>query len=141
IFWYIGLIRDLASMRDNAPKLWMQKTYGILALGWRGSAIHWHRYQKAYLLLAGLATPLVLSVHTIVSFDFAISVLPGWHTTIFPPYFVAGSIYSGFAMLLMLAIPIRQFYALEDFITDHHLNNTPKCMLVPRLILPYSYVL
>src|SRR5580693_1810586 len=102
VFWYIGLIPDLATMRDHAPKLWMRQVYGVLALGWRSSAIHWHRYQKAYLLLAGLATPLVLSVHTIVSFDFAISIIPGWHTTIFPPYFVAGAIYSGFAMVLTL---------------------------------------
>ena len=91
--------------------------YGMLAMGWRGSARHWHRYETAYLLLAGLATPLVLSVHTVVSFDFAIAIVPGWHTTIFPPYFVAGAIYSGFAMVLMLAIPIRKIYGLEDFIT------------------------
>src|SRR5579871_6861046 len=134
VFWYCGLIPDLASMRDNAPKLWQRKIYGILALGWRGSAIHWHRYQKAYLLLAGLSTPLVLSVHTVVSFDFAISVLPGWHTTIFPPYFVAGAIYSGFAMLLTLAIPIRAAYGMKDLITMRHLQNMAKVMLATGLI-------
>jgi len=139
IFWYIGLIPDLASMRDNAPKLWMQKTYGILALGWRGSAIHWHRYQKAYLLLAGLATPLVLSVHTIVSFDFAISVLPGWHTTIFPPYFVAGAVYSGFAMVLTLIIPLRSWYRMQDLITMRHVEAACKLMLGVGLIVAYGY--
>ena len=96
--------------------------YGSLAMGWRGSARHWHRYETAYLLLAGLATPLVVSVHTVVSFDFTIGIVPGWHSTIFPPYFVAGAIYSGFAMVLMLAIPIRKFYGLEDFITERHLG-------------------
>ena len=122
VFWYVGLIPDLASMRDGAPHLWQRKIYGILSLGWRGSAIHWHRYQKAYLLLAGLATPLVLSVHTIVSFDFAISVIPGWHTTIFPPYFVAGAVYSGFAMVLTLIIPLRAWYNMRDLITLRHIE-------------------
>ena len=108
-------------------------------MGWRGSARHWHRYETAYLLLAGLATPLVLSVHTVVSFDFAIAIVPGWHTTIFPPYFVAGAIYSGFAMVLMLAIPIRKFYGLEDFITERHLQNSAKVMLATGLIVAYGY--
>jgi len=112
----------------------------MLALGWRGSARHWHRYETAYLLLAGLATPLVLSVHTVVSFDFAVGIVPGWHTTIFPPYFVAGAIYSGFAMVLMLAIPIRKFYNLEDFITERHLQNSAKVMLATGLIVAYGYV-
>src|SRR5581483_5647055 len=123
LFWFIGLIPDLATLRDRSENRWAQKIYGILAMGWRGSARHWHRYESAYLLLAGLATPLVLSVHTVVSFDFAIAIVPGWHTTIFPPYFVAGAIYSGFAMVLMLAIPIRKLYGLEGFITDRHLEN------------------
>ena len=112
----------------------------MLAMGWRGSARHWHRYETAYLLLAGLATPLVVSVHTVVSFDFAIAIVPGWHTTIFPPYFVAGAIYSGFAMVLTLAIPIRAVYGLEDFITMRHLQNMAKVMLVTGLIVAYGYL-
>lgn len=139
IFWYIGLIPDLATMRDTAPKIWMQRIYGAMALGWRGSAIHWHRYQKAYLLLAGLATPLVLSVHTIVSFDFAVSQLPGWHTTIFPPYFVAGAVYSGFAMVLTLMLPLRSWYKLQDLITMRHIEAASKLMLGVGLIVAYGY--
>src|ERR1700736_5684577 len=114
LFWFVGLIPDFATLRDRATRRAPRFTYGMLAMGWRGSAIHWHRYETASLLLAGLATPLVVSVHTIVSFDFAVSIIPGWHATIFPPYFVAGAIYSGFAMVLTLAIPIRHFYKLED---------------------------
>ena len=113
----------------------------MLAMGWRGSAQHWHRYETAYLLLAGLATPLVVSVHTVVSFDFAVAIVPGWHTTIFPPYFVAGAIYSGFAMVLTLAIPIRAVYGLEDFITMRHLQNMAKVMLVTGLIVAYGYMI
>ncbi len=139
VFWYVGLVPDLASMRDTAPKLWTQRLYGILSLGWRGSAIHWHRYQKAYLLLAGLSTPLVLSVHTIVSFDFAISIIPGWHTTIFPPYFVAGAIYSGFAMVLTLIIPLRAWYNMRDLITLRHIDAAAKVMLGTGLIVAYGY--
>ncbi len=139
IFWYIGLIPDLASMRDTAPRVWMQRVYAAMALGWRGSAIHWHRYQKAYLLLAGLATPLVLSVHTIVSFDFAVSQLPGWHTTIFPPYFVAGAVYSGFAMVLTLMLPLRSWYKLQDLITMRHVEAASKLMLGVGLIVAYGY--
>ena len=141
VFWFIGLIPDLATLRDRADSRAAQIIYGILAMGWRGSARHWHRYETAYLLLAGLATPLVLSVHTVVSFDFAISIVPGWHTTIFPPYFVAGAIYSGFAMVLMLAIPIRKFYGLEDFITERHLENSAKVMLATGLIVAYGYAI
>jgi Ni/Fe-hydrogenase subunit HybB-like protein len=139
LFWFIGLIPDLATLRDRAENRGTRMIYGMLAMGWRGSARHWHRYETAYLLLAGLATPLVLSVHTVVSFDFAIAIVPGWHTTIFPPYFVAGAIYSGFAMVLMLAIPIRKFYGLEDFITDRHLQNSAKVMLATGLIVAYGY--
>jgi molybdopterin-containing oxidoreductase family membrane subunit len=139
VFWFIGLIPDLATLRDRAQNRWAAIIYGILAMGWRGSARHWHRYETAYLLLAGLATPLVLSVHTVVSFDFAIGIVPGWHTTIFPPYFVAGAIYSGFAMVLVLAIPIRKFYGLEDFITDRHLRNSAMVMLATGLIVAYGY--
>ena len=141
IFWFIGLIPDLATLRDRSGNRAAQIIYGILAMGWRGSARHWARYETAYLLLAGLATPLVLSVHTVVSFDFAISILPGWHTTIFPPYFVAGAIYSGFAMVLVLAIPIRKFYGLEDFITERHLQNSASVMLATGLIVAYGYAI
>ena len=139
LFWFIGLIPDLATLRDRSENRAARIIYGMLAMGWRGSARHWSRYETAYLLLAGLATPLVLSVHTVVSFDFAISIIPGWHTTIFPPYFVAGAIYSGFAMVLMLAIPIRKIYGLEDFITDRHLNNSAMVMLATGLIVAYGY--
>jgi Ni/Fe-hydrogenase subunit HybB-like protein len=140
LFWFIGLIPDLATLRDRSQSRTGQIIYGTLAMGWRGSARHWHRYEIAYLLLAGLATPLVVSVHTVVSFDFAIAIVPGWHTTIFPPYFVAGAIYSGFAMVLTLAIPIRAIYGLEDFITLRHLENMAKVMLVTGLIVAYGYM-
>ena len=139
VFWFVGLIPDFATMRDRAQHPLTRGIYGILAMGWRGSARHWHRYETAYLLLAGLATPLVLSVHTVVSFDFSIGIVPGWHTTIFPPYFVAGAIYSGFAMVLCLAIPIRSIYGLEDFITMRHLENAGKVMLATGLIVAYGY--
>jgi Ni/Fe-hydrogenase subunit HybB-like protein len=139
VFWYTGLIPDFATLRDRAQNKYARMVYGLLALGWRGSAKHWKRYESAYLLLAGLSTPLVLSVHTVVSFDFAISIMPGWHTTIFPPYFVAGAIYSGFAMVLILAIPIRAIYNLRDMITERHLNNAAKVMLATGLIVAYGY--
>jgi len=141
LFWFIGLIPDLATLRDRTDNRGLKIVYGMLAMGWRGSARHWARYETAYLLLAGLATPLVLSVHTVVSFDFAVGIVPGWHTTIFPPYFVAGAIYSGFAMVLMLAIPIRKFYGLEDFITERHLENSAMVMLATGLIVGYGYVI
>jgi Ni/Fe-hydrogenase subunit HybB-like protein len=140
LFWFIGLIPDLATLRDRSQSKTGQIIYGALAMGWRGSAHHWHRYEIAYLLLAGLATPLVVSVHTVVSFDFSIAIVPGWHATIFPPYFVAGAIYSGFAMVLTLAIPIRAIYGLEDFITLGHLQNMAKVMLVTGLIVAYGYM-
>ncbi len=139
LFWFVGLIPDLATLRDRAVSKPKQMIFGLLAMGWRGSARHWHRYQSAYLLLAGLATPLVLSVHTVVSFDFSIAIVPGWHTTIFPPYFVAGAIYSGFAMVLTIAIPLRKFYHFEDFITMRHLENMAKVMLATGLIVAYGY--
>ena len=141
LFWYIGLIPDLATLRDRSTSRAGQITYGILAMGWRGSARHWHRYEVAYLLLAGLATPLVVSVHTVVSFDFAVAILPGWHSTIFPPFFVAGALFSGFAMVLTLAIPIRTLYGLQDFITIRHLENMAKIMLATGLIVVYGYVM
>ncbi|MGC1413881.1 MAG: NrfD/PsrC family molybdoenzyme membrane anchor subunit [Candidatus Acidiferrum sp.] len=139
LFWFVGLIPDLATLRDRAISKPKAIIYGMLALGWRGSARHWQRYQSAYLLLAGLATPLVLSVHTVVSFDFAIAIVPGWHTTIFPPYFVAGAIYSGFAMVITIAIPLRKAYGLEDYITMRHLENMAKVMLATGLIVAYGY--
>jgi Ni/Fe-hydrogenase subunit HybB-like protein len=141
VFWYVGLIPDLATLRDTSKKPWQQVTFGMLAMGWRGSARHWQRYEKASLLLAGLATPLVVSVHTVVSFDFAVSMIPGWHTTIFPPYFVAGAIYSGFAMVLTLMIPLRHFYGLQDVITMRHLNNMAKVTLATGLIVGYGYIM
>src|SRR6202051_4412551 len=139
VFWFMGMIPDLATLRDRAENIWLKRIYGLLAMGWRGSARHWHRYETAYLLLAGLATPLVLSVHTVVSFDFAVGIVPGCDTAIFPAYFVAGAIYSGFAMVLMLAIPIRKIYGLEDFITARHLQNSAKVMLATGLIVAYGY--
>jgi Ni/Fe-hydrogenase subunit HybB-like protein len=140
VFWYVGLIPDLATLRDKAKSRPVKMTYGVLSLGWRGSARHWQRYEHVYLLLAGLSTPLVLSVHTVVSFDFAIGIIPGWHATIFPPYFVAGAIYAGFAMVLTLAIPIRKMYGLEDFITMRHLENMGKVTLVTGMIVAYGYI-
>ena len=128
-------------MRDRAVSRWGKGIYAMLAMGWRGSARHWNNYESAYLLLAGLATPLVLSVHTVVSFDFAIAIVPGWHATIFPPYFVAGAIFSGFAMVLILAIPIRKIYGLEDVITMRHLDNAAKLMLATGLIVAYGYIM
>ena len=141
LFWFIGLIPDFATLRDRARSKTFQIIYGMLAMGWRGSARHWARYEMAYLLLAGLATPLVLSVHTIVSFDFASGVIPGWHATIFPPYFVAGAIYAGFAMVLTLTIPLRKLYGFEDLITMRHMTNMAKVMLATGLIVAYGYVM
>jgi Ni/Fe-hydrogenase subunit HybB-like protein len=141
LFWYVGLVPDLATMRDRAKNRIGKVLYGIFSLGWRGSAHHWHNYEVAYLLLAGLSTPLVLSVHTVVSFDFAIGIIPGWHATIFPPYFVAGAIYAGFAMVLTLAIPLRAAFKLQDFITDRHLQNMGKVMLATGLIVVYGYAM
>lgn len=141
MFWFVGLIPDLATLRDRARLRFWKIVYGMLAMGWRGSAKHWHRYETAYLLLAGLSTPLVVSVHTVVSFDFATGIIPGWHTTVFPPYFVAGAIYSGFAMVVTLAIPIRAIYGLQDFITMRHLQNMAKVMLATGLIVAYGYMM
>jgi len=141
LFWFVGLLPDLATLRDRAKDRLPRVVYGFLAMGWRGSAMHWHRYEMAYLLLAGLATPLVVSVHTVVSFDFTLAVIPGWHSTIFPPYFVAGAIYSGFAMVLTLAIPLRKFYGLEDFVTLRHLDNMAKILVATGLIVAYGYMM
>ncbi len=141
LFWYIGLIPDMATLRDRSTRRLGRIVYGVLAMGWRGSARHWHRHDVAYLLLAGLATPLVVSVHTVVSFDFAVAIVPGWHSTIFPPYFVAGALFSGFAMVLTLAIPIRAIYGLQDFITMRHLENMAKILLATGLLVTYGYVM
>lgn len=141
IFWYAGLIPDLATLRDRAQTRGKKLIYGFIALGWRGSAAHWQNHQSAYLLLAGLATPLVLSVHSVVSFDFAVAIVPGWHSTIFPPYFVAGAIYSGFAMVLNLVIPIRKLYGLEHLITKRHLNNMANVMLATGMMVAYGYIM
>ena len=141
LFWYVGLIPDLATLRDRARNIWFKRLYAFLAMGWRGSAKHWQRYERSYLLLAALATPLVVSVHSVVSLDFAEALLPGWHATIFPPYFVAGAIYSGFAMVVTLAIPLRKLYRLEDFITLRHLDNMGKIMIATGMIVVYSYVM
>jgi Ni/Fe-hydrogenase subunit HybB-like protein len=140
IFWYTGLIPDLATMRDRAKTRAAKVAFGIFALGWRNSARHWHRYEICYLLLAGLSTPLVVSVHSVVSLDFAVSLIPGWHTTIFPPYFVAGAIYAGFAMVLTLVIPVRSWYNLKHIITDRHIDNMAKIMLATGLMVFYGYL-
>jgi molybdopterin-containing oxidoreductase family membrane subunit len=141
LFWYVGLIPDLATMRDRAKTKIRRVAYGLFALGWRGSARHWLNYEAAYLLLAAMATPLVLSVHSIVSFDFAVSQLPGWHTTIFPPYFVAGAIFSGFGMVLTLMIPLRKWFHLEHIITVKHLENMAKIILLTGSLVGYAYSL
>jgi Ni/Fe-hydrogenase subunit HybB-like protein len=141
LFWYVGLMPDLATLRDRARNRLARFAYGIIAMGWRGSARHWSIYETASLLLAGLATPLVLSVHTVVSFDFTIAILPGWHSTFFPPYFVAGAIYSGFGMVLALAIPLRSVYGLEGLITERHLDNSAKIMLGTGMIVAYAYIM
>jgi molybdopterin-containing oxidoreductase family membrane subunit len=139
LFWAIGLIPDLATLRDRTNNKLAKVIFGMASLGWRGSAGHWFRYETAYLILAGLSTPLVLSVHTIVSFDFAIGIVPGWHTTIFPPYFVAGAVYAGFAMVLLFAIPVRAWYGLKDMITMKHIDWMSKIMLATGMIVFYGY--
>ena len=140
LFWYVGLIPDMATLRDRAQGQFAKIAYGFLSMGWRGSATHWHNYETAYLLLAGLATPLVVSVHTVVSFDFAVGQLPGWHATIFPPYFVAGAIFAGFAMVITLAVPLRAVFGLKDFITTRHLQNMGKILLATGMIVAYGYM-
>ncbi|MFN8608927.1 MAG: NrfD/PsrC family molybdoenzyme membrane anchor subunit [Vulcanimicrobiota bacterium] len=140
LFWYLGLVPDLAVLRDRAQKLWQRRLYGLLALGWRGSSRHWAVHQRAYLLLACLATPLVVSVHSIVALDFAAGVVPGWHSTIFPPFFVAGAIFSGFAMVTTLIIPLRSLFDLRDFISHRHLDAMAKMMLLTSILVTYGYL-
>ncbi|MEQ1826787.1 MAG: NrfD/PsrC family molybdoenzyme membrane anchor subunit [Pirellula sp.] len=139
LFWYMGMIPDLATLRDRAQTRTAQMVYGFFSLGWTGSSRHWMRFERAYLLLAALATPLVLSVHSVVSFDFATAQLPGWHTTIFPPYFVAGAVFGGFAMVLTLSIPAREWFGLKDLITHRHIENMAKIMLGTGMIVSYAY--
>lgn len=141
LFWYMGMIPDLATLRDRAHKAWRKYFYGFLAMGWRSSVRNWMNYEMAYLMLAGLSTPLVLSVHTVVSFDFAVSLIPGWHTTIFPPYFVAGAIFSGFAMVLTLMIPLRAIYKLDDLLTQYHIDNMCKITLATGSMVGYGYAM
>ena len=139
LFWYSGLIPDVATQRDRATNRLAQIVYGMMALGWRGSAAHWRRYETAYLLLGGLATPLVASVHSIVGMDFATALVPGWHTTFSPPFFVAGAIFSGFAMVMTLMIPLRWAYGLNDFVTLRHLENMAKVILATGSMMAYGY--
>ena len=141
LFWYVGMVPDLATFRDRSTTKLKKLGYGLFSLGWRGSNRHWNNYEAAYLLLAGLSTPLVLSVHSVVSFDFAISMLPGWHTTIFPPYFVAGAIFSGFAMVLTLMIPAREFFGLKEIVTLRHIENMCKVILATGMMVGYAYSL
>lgn len=141
LFWYVGLIPDLAAMRDRATHPWRQRLYGLFALGWRGAGRHWRNYERAYLILAAIATPLVLSVHSIVSFDFATTLLPGWHTTIFPPYFVVGAVFSGFALVTTLMVISRQFFGFEKIVTMRHMENMAKIMLVTGSIVGYAYAM
>jgi molybdopterin-containing oxidoreductase family membrane subunit len=140
LFWYVGLIPDWATLRDRAKTLVRKKVFGVLAMGWTGANRHWRHYERAYLILAGLATPLVLSVHSVVSFDFAVSIIPGWHTTIFPPYFVAGAIFSGFAMVMTLMVIARSVYKLENIITVNHLEKMNIIMLLTGTMVGFAYV-
>jgi molybdopterin-containing oxidoreductase family membrane subunit len=139
MYWYVGLIPDLATLRDRARKRWKQVTYGLFALGWRGDAGHWARYERLSLVLAGLSVPLVFSVHSMVALDFSEGLLPGWHSTLFPPFFIAGALFSGFAMALVLGIPLRRWYHLEAYITERHLDNLARLMLASGLVVGYSY--
>jgi len=141
VFWYMGMVPDLATLRDRSTNKWRRMAYGIFSLGWTGSSRHWHVYERAYLILAALATPLVLSVHSVVSFDFAVSQLPGWHTTIFPPYFVAGAIFSGFAMVLTLMIPARQYFNLGHIITMTHIDVMCRILLATGMLVGYAYMI
>ena len=141
LFWYVGLVPDLATIRDRIKSKFGKLIYGTFALGWRGSNRHWWNYEKSYMILAGLATPLVLSVHTIVSFDFAVSLIPGWHTPIFPPYFVAGAVFSGFAMVLTLMIITRKIYGLEDIMTVDHIEKMNIIILVTGSMVGFAYLM
>ncbi|MFT5357411.1 MAG: Ni/Fe-hydrogenase subunit HybB-like protein, partial [Polyangiales bacterium] len=141
IFWFVGLIPDLATLRDRSTTKLRRRIYGFLALGWRGSHRHWQHYERAYLIFAGISTPLVLSVHSVVSFDFATSVIPGWHTTIFPPYFVAGAVFSGFALVLTLMLIVRTIFKLHNLVTLKHLDLMNKFMLGTGMLVGYAYAM
>ncbi|MEX0686638.1 MAG: NrfD/PsrC family molybdoenzyme membrane anchor subunit [Balneolales bacterium] len=141
LFWYVGLVPDFATMRDKVKGKWAKFTYGLFALGWTGGNRQWQNYEKSYMILAGLATPLVLSVHTIVSFDFAVSIIPGWHTTIFPPYFVAGAVFSGFAMVMTLMLIARKLYKLEDIMTINHIEKMNIIILVTGSMVGFAYIM
>jgi molybdopterin-containing oxidoreductase family membrane subunit len=141
LFWYTGLIPDFATLRDRATSKVRQMVYGFFAFGWRGSNRHWRHYERAYLILAAISTPLVLSVHSVVSFDFATSVMPGWHTTIFPPYFVAGAVFSGFAMVMTLLLIARSVFGLQEIVTMKHLELMNKIMLVTGTLVGYAYAM
>jgi molybdopterin-containing oxidoreductase family membrane subunit len=141
LFWYVGLVPDLATLRDRVKSKLSRMIYGTFALGWTGGNRQWQHYEKAYLILAGLATPLVLSVHTIVSFDFAVSIIPGWHTTIFPPYFVAGAVFSGFAMVMTLMLITRKLYGLEDIMTINHIEKMNIIILVTGNMVGFAYIM
>jgi len=140
MFWYVGMIPDLATLRDRATNKLRQRVMGLLAMGWTGANRHWRNYEKAYLLLAALATPLVLSVHSVVSFDFAVSIVPGWHTTIFPPYFVAGAIFSGFAMVVTLLVIARRVFGTQDIITIKHLERMNMIILLTGSMVGFAYI-
>jgi molybdopterin-containing oxidoreductase family membrane subunit len=141
LFLYVGLIPDLATLRDRSRRRWRQRIYGALALGWRGSARHWQRHQRAYVLLAALITPLVVSVHSINALDFAVTIVPGYHSTLFPPYFVAGALFSGFAMVITLAIPLRAAFGLHDLITARHFDASAKILLAAGMVVVYGYAM
>jgi Ni/Fe-hydrogenase subunit HybB-like protein len=139
IFWYTGMVPDFAALRDRAHNLIVKRIFGLLCFGWRGSAKHWRNYEDAYILLAALSTPLVVSVHSVISFDFSVSMVPGWHSTIFPPYFVAGALYAGFAMVLIIAIILRPVFKIDGLVTVRHLENMAKLMLASGLVVIYGY--
>lgn len=141
LFWYLGLVPDLATLRDRAKNRLQQVLYGLGSLGWRGDALHWQRFEVTYLLLAGLATPLVVSVHSVIALDFAVTLVPGYHSTLFPPYFVAGALYSGFCMVATLAVPLRHYFGLHDFITARHLDNIGKLLLASGMVVAYGYAM
>jgi len=140
VFWYVGMIPDLASLRDHGGPIWKRKLFGLMAMGWRGDAESWRHWKVAYLMLASIATPLVISVHSVVSSDFAIGLTPGWHSTLQPPYFVGGAIFSGFAMVIVLAIPTRHAFRIEHVIKDRHLDNCAKLMLITGWVVAYGYL-
>jgi hypothetical protein len=141
LFWYLGLVPDLASLRDRTAKGIRKAVYSLLSVGWRGSSSHWQHYEKAYVILAGLATGLVLSVHSVVSFDFATSLVPGWHMTIFPPYFVAGAIFAGFAMVVIVLVVVRETMRLDNLITMYHLDVMNKVILACSCLMGYAYMM